>query len=72
VEGLSTYERGVDLLVGEYPLLAGVPGERGPMPERDILDIDERFLLALFVSYLVAGVARIAQDCSDRARLDGL
>jgi hypothetical protein len=67
VEGLSTYERGVDLLVGEYPLLAGVPGQGGPMPERDILDIDERFLLALFVLYLVAGVARIAQDRSDRA-----
>lgn len=53
MEGLSTYERGVDLLVGEYPLLARVPGQR--------------FLLALFVLYLVAGIARIAQDRSDRA-----
>jgi hypothetical protein len=57
LEDLSAYQRGVDLLVGDNPLLTGIPGQRGSMPERDILHINERFLFPLFVPDLISGEA---------------
>jgi hypothetical protein len=47
VEGLLTYQRWVDRLVGVDPGVFGIPFQGGVVAECDVFDVDKRFLFAL-------------------------
>jgi hypothetical protein len=55
-------DRRVGDLLGEQPLVLGVPPHLGGVAEHDVVDVEEDFVGALAVPDLVAGVAGVGQD----------
>jgi hypothetical protein len=66
IEDLPVDDRRVHDLLGPDPLVGLVPPQLGRVAKRDVIDVDEHFVLALFAPDLVAGIARVDQD-----RVDG-
>ncbi|WP_234025016.1 MULTISPECIES: hypothetical protein [unclassified Streptomyces] len=58
-------DRRVDDLLGPDPCVGAVPPHPGLVAECDVVDVQEDFLLALSVPYLVAGIARVVQNGAD-------
>jgi hypothetical protein len=48
-----------------HPLARFVPPQLGRVAEREILDVDQHLVFALYVPYLVARVPRVDQDRAD-------
>ena len=57
----------MDDLFGEDPLIFVVPPHLGRMAQRDVVDVDQDFVLALAVPDLTAGISRVSEDRADRA-----
>jgi hypothetical protein len=66
-EDVLADDRRVRDLVRPDPGALVIPLQPGLVAERNVLDVQERFGLALLVPLLVAGVAGIEQDGADRA-----
>ena len=49
-------------MLGPHPLAGVVPAHLRLVTERDVLDVEQHFVAALFVPDLSAGVARVLQD----------
>jgi hypothetical protein len=65
LEVLDADERLVGDALRPDPLVGRVPAQFGGVPERDVIDVDQDLVLALFVPHLPPGVARIDQDDTD-------
>nr|WP_243717287.1 hypothetical protein [Actinomadura darangshiensis] len=61
-EVLHRDQRLVYLVFGPDPGVAVVPAHLGGVAEGDVVDVQQDFVLALFVPHLAAGVARVGDD----------
>lgn len=65
VEGFPLDDRRLNDFLRLQPLAGVVPTEFGGAAERDVIDVDEHLVFALFVPHLVPRVAGVDQDRPD-------